>query len=591
MKKPAVSLLLILVLCAMALPVQAQDAPADVLEKAIAAVQQALNRSDRPERWVYVIEHNIHNSDLGCPLTEGSNVDQPIRVYAFTLSYDGVGYDVRVSSDASLVQLCDTAFNMAAPDPGAPAQPATGERLAVPAAAWWAVLVNETSRTLHWVNPNGEFTVMPWPVLPNQDPTWTPNMMLSPDGRYLVIVGTLTNGNNSIGFYDMQTGQFTQTHTAQPGEVISRLQRYAFDPSGERVVVGFRGADDSWRVIVFELATGNAVAQLASTHPDVTAALSGQQVALAAPVPFYVIESGGMTMVHIQLLIPVDAPEQLPAIQWRVPPLVNTTEEVVASPLTYPLPNMMPDTRAMITYVDPSVPLAQSPAGPPRLMHNAVGMAGLFDMEPLYTTGEMLVSAPNWGADGQLISFMGRNPSGIAHYWFARGSTTLNQFVAPPQNAIGINEGLLWQDEVGTLYLQRPTNLQPELIYAPASGAPRLIWALSPDRGLAVTSLPASGAANAPVVPAPGTGCPGAPVSRLAVNMTARVSYTGTPLRLRDAPGGAWLQDLANGTVVTVIGGPQCVDTYAWWQLRLADGTMGWSAEGDPDEYFLEPAS
>ena len=85
-------------------------------------------------------------------------------------------------------------------------------------------------------------------------------------------------------------------------------------------------------------------------------------------------------------------------------------------------------------------------------------------------------------------------------------------------------------------------------------------------------------------------GC-SAPVSRLAVGNTARAANTGTPLRLRDAPNGTWLQDLPNGTVVQIVGGPQCTGDYTWWHIRLTDGTLGWSAEGDTTEYFLESAS
>jgi hypothetical protein len=35
--------------------------------------------------------------------------------------------------------------------------------------------------------------------------------------------------------------------------------------------------------------------------------------------------------------------------------------------------------------------------------------------------------------------------------------------------------------------------------------------------------------------------------------------------------------------------GPWCADEYRWWQLELDDGMMGWSAEGDTENYFLEP--
>jgi hypothetical protein len=50
-------------------------------------------------------------------------------------------------------------------------------------------------------------------------------------------------------------------------------------------------------------------------------------------------------------------------------------------------------------------------------------------------------------------------------------------------------------------------------------------------------------------------------------------------------------------TEVEIIGGPVCTPVekraYLWWQLRLPDGTEGWSAEMQLNQpsYFLEPIS
>ena len=48
-------------------------------------------------------------------------------------------------------------------------------------------------------------------------------------------------------------------------------------------------------------------------------------------------------------------------------------------------------------------------------------------------------------------------------------------------------------------------------------------------------------------------------------------------------------------TQVEIIGGPVCTPVgdraYLWWQIRLADGAEGWSAESPLNEaaYFLKP--
>jgi hypothetical protein len=50
----------------------------------------------------------------------------------------------------------------------------------------------------------------------------------------------------------------------------------------------------------------------------------------------------------------------------------------------------------------------------------------------------------------------------------------------------------------------------------------------------------------------------------------------------------------ATGTQLEIIGGPVCTpgqdSAYLWWQIRLADGTEGWSAESPLNEatYLLE---
>jgi hypothetical protein len=55
------------------------------------------------------------------------------------------------------------------------------------------------------------------------------------------------------------------------------------------------------------------------------------------------------------------------------------------------------------------------------------------------------------------------------------------------------------------------------------------------------------------------------------------------------------IQTNPTNTQVEVIGGPVCTpvgnSAYLWWQIRLADGTEGWSAECPLNEpsYFLEP--
>jgi hypothetical protein len=57
------------------------------------------------------------------------------------------------------------------------------------------------------------------------------------------------------------------------------------------------------------------------------------------------------------------------------------------------------------------------------------------------------------------------------------------------------------------------------------------------------------------------------------------------------------MQTNPTGSQVEIIGGPVCTpvgdSAYLWWQIRLANGAEGWSAETPLNEaaYFLEPSS
>jgi hypothetical protein len=80
--------------------------------------------------------------------------------------------------------------------------------------------------------------------------------------------------------------------------------------------------------------------------------------------------------------------------------------------------------------------------------------------------------------------------------------------------------------------------------------------------------------------------------ARLGVGMRGQTTY---PLfgasYLRADPGmeSETVTWMAERTPFEVIGGAYCKDGFRWLELRLDDGTTGWSAEADGERYFLEP--
>jgi serine/threonine protein kinase len=92
----------------------------------------------------------------------------------------------------------------------------------------------------------------------------------------------------------------------------------------------------------------------------------------------------------------------------------------------------------------------------------------------------------------------------------------------------------------------------------------------------------------------PGEICPGSPVpARLQVGMNAFVEPGGVANRVRDNPGkatGVIIGFMQPGAGFEIIGGPECdpMEQIRWWQVDF-NGLIGWTAEGELEEYYLMP--
>lgn len=98
----------------------------------------------------------------------------------------------------------------------------------------------------------------------------------------------------------------------------------------------------------------------------------------------------------------------------------------------------------------------------------------------------------------------------------------------------------------------------------------------------------------ATLTPVESASCDTSAPSRLSVGQTARV-VERLNMRNDASISAAILQTNPTNTQVEIIGGPVCTpagdSAYLWWQIRLADGGEGWSAETQLNSasYFLEP--
>lgn len=97
------------------------------------------------------------------------------------------------------------------------------------------------------------------------------------------------------------------------------------------------------------------------------------------------------------------------------------------------------------------------------------------------------------------------------------------------------------------------------------------------------------------VLPETGGGeltCPGSPPSRLALGMTARVTPNNVANRLRAEPitTAEQIGRIEPGASFVIAAGPVCdeANQLLWWQVNY-EGTVGWTAEGMGQDYFIEP--
>ncbi|HLO16307.1 MAG TPA: SH3 domain-containing protein [Anaerolineales bacterium] len=125
----------------------------------------------------------------------------------------------------------------------------------------------------------------------------------------------------------------------------------------------------------------------------------------------------------------------------------------------------------------------------------------------------------------------------------------------------------------------------PGLVAAPATATPASAATEGP------TAVPAQ-AASTPQ--ASNVSCNTVAPSRLSVGQKARVTQR---LNVRSSASikASIVKVNPTNSQVEIIGGPTCEPAgghaYLWWQIRLADGTEGWSAESPLNNasYFLEP--
>lgn len=142
--------------------------------------------------------------------------------------------------------------------------------------------------------------------------------------------------------------------------------------------------------------------------------------------------------------------------------------------------------------------------------------------------------------------------------------------------------------------IRTPTTTIP--ISSPAgTNTPPPATTLTPLPSPTLTPVSESTATSIAAIPATLDVCEAASSrSRLQVGRSATILRR---LNFRSSPGirDNWLLTNIPGTRAEVVGGPECIPhsigAYLWWQVKLPNGQIGWSAEASVlgAFYFMEP--
>lgn len=562
---------------------------------------RTISRSNSIWSWT---ERTYGDTSLGCP-QEGEVYTQVQTVgYSITIEVSGNSYNYRATPDGSIFFECienqpEQATPPAFPTPTvSPIGTSSGSSTVqpLPSAEWWTWAYSPDLDTLYLLNEDGAALEMLRPTLDNEaqgeDRSVQPPVV-SRDSRFMVVAAALGNDNQAFGIYNVEQGAFTQIHEAQPNEDINLGfsngsffggSTYIFDENNEFVAIGYSMLDfdnpeaSTWRVTVYELASGDAVYQIDSSLTGIS--LGPEEVVFTFPRVVYY----GDDAVHIQL-IPAFAEgiTTFPAFIWH--PNANFLERSTFTPSSIDVEAESGDI--VFPYLDPAFDAIEAIGPMPPF--NAIGTGDPDEPERLWIDETAFHSQPLWTSGGAQVLFMTvRGPEDFGRW------NVLNideQMVVQLDNAIqyveSLPDGFLSTTNNGRVLFHDSENplVGTEIWQAPDTSNAELIWANQPEVTFGLTQIVMNRSSLATNVL-----CPGTPESQISVGIDARVTFTdGTRTFLRTLPQGEIITAMDEGTTFRVNGGPQCQGEFTWWFVQLTDGTIGWVAEGDFDTYYIEP--
>lgn len=524
-----------------------------------------------------------------------------------------------------ILMLCLSLFGSVTTSLGYDTHLTTSSTPELQTSAWVIVMYDDTIDTLYWLDENGEQASLQRPNLPNEANPANPRMLISPNGRILVIKASLANGLQGLGFYDLQTKNFIQTHIAQPGEYVIIGGQHSINANSARIAVGFTtppnaGSDEfSWRVIEFDLITGNPLDELRSDGSEIQNFVGGEFFTNSIYDPYVVYyhtdEATGNSDIHIQYVVWGEPPFERPTLAWYPQGVPGVGQEIVSSPYTIVgIDFDLATGDALFVHEDPNYPnlggtgLFRNYNSVARGVPDGVG--NYPDPQVLHVDGNSFFYRARWASNGSMVLMSFGNQQEDEQWYYMRMGAGPIQVGSNTVDVIGLPIGFAWVDNTGRVGVHWADNSnQIDNLWQAPSQYPRFLWASIGSIPFVLNNLSSLGTANnannsgnnnnqgsgnnnGNVNSNGQTGlvhCTGAPPSQVSVGMLARVTFTdGRPLNMRDQPNGTVIQQIDEGTPFNIVSGPLCGGDYTWWEIRLFNRTTGWVAEGDAENYYIE---
>jgi hypothetical protein len=314
-----------------------------------------------------------------------------------------------------LALLLAALFIMPSTAPSQADSPAQGT---LPDADYWTVIYTSQSDSLRWLNADGEFTAIPRPNLsPQVDTTIPPQMRMSRDGRYLIMVQTLRDSRDILGFYDVERGALTGSYTTNPGEFILLGGAHLTDPDSRFATIGV-STGSGWRVMLMELATGTIANRLESNDPRLQAESLPQLDTLILDG----VEHFDGQAAHIHFTTGAGMTPTPSSITWL--PFAGPAGEglIQSNPYNHQWIDFSPvDGAALITFYNLDFAIPENPVG---ITTNALGRFPPYtapdpnELTPLYGVNDLALITPHWarGQSAALFQMMDNDNNLRWHY-------------------------------------------------------------------------------------------------------------------------------------------------------------------------------